>query len=433
MALTIALAVLFALAAAGAVAALLSARRALAEEKAFREAEHAAREEEKAGYEAEIARLRSEIDAAADRAATDAGKMLDLENKVAELTRATDRARREETTQRQFFARKARETFEQLRQRLASDGFPERIEELGNGKPRPLSEEARRLEREVESWMERGGAEDPSILSLLGVIDFSRGDVKRAELRLRAAARTSAEPLLWENLGDLARLSGKQKRAVEAYRNAAKTAREDSPVHRKYGLALFSVSDFAAAVKPLSLALQKRPDELDLRLKAAKALLESGDYQRCLDVVKEGSKRHPKAAELPSLAIVAFARMKRFADAQAQFEKAVEIDPASPDAHVARGVAYLEEGKPAEASATFRKALASDPNRADAHYGVGLACHREQDYEAALVDLKRAVELKPDYAEAWYAMKSTYEALKKFEAAVEALNKAVALNPHLTA
>lgn len=432
MAVTIA-AVLFALAAAGAVSAFLSTRRTLSGERREREAERGAAEEALARLESELATLRGEISGAAERAAGDAKKIAELEGLVAELSKGAERARREETTQRQFFARKARDTFELLRQRLAADGFPERLEELGNGRAHPLSDDAKRLEKEIESWMERGGSEDPAILAVLGVLDFARGDAKRAELRLRAAGRTSSEPLLWENLGDLSRLTGRGKRAVEAYRNAAKAAPEDSPVHRKLGLALFSARDYAAAVKPLAVAMNRHPDDLDLRLKTIRALVEAGDYQRAVELAKDGAKRFPKAAELPSLAMVAFSRMKRFGDAQAQYDKAMDIDPNFPAAHVARGMAYIEEGKPAEASVSFRKALEADPDSAEAHYGLGVAAHRAQAYEESLASLKRAVELKPDYAEAWYAMKATYEALKKFEAAVEALNKAVALNPHLTA
>ncbi|MEO6326284.1 MAG: tetratricopeptide repeat protein, partial [Thermoanaerobaculia bacterium] len=210
-------------------------------------------------------------------------------------------------------------------------------------------------------------------------------------------------------------------------------AKDDSPVHRKLGLALFSASEYAAAVKPLSLAMQTNPGELDLQLKMGRALIESGDLQRAVDLTQTGGKRFPKAPQLPALAIVAFAKMKRYRDAQGAFEKAIGIDAKSPDAHVARGFAYLDEGKPNEAVASFRSATQADPERAEAYYGLGFAANRALSYEEALTNLKRAVDLKPDYAEAWYAMKTTYEGLKKFNAAVEALNKAVALNPHLTA
>lgn len=440
MGILIGIAVVAAVAAAGAIAALFSAKKSHVADVARLTQELAAVREEKVLRETDILALNGKLEAAEARAvaAEEKGKELEgkieeLLAKIKELSTAAERAKQEATSQRQFFSRKAREAFENLRQRLAADGFPERIEVLAEKGPQALSDEAKRLLKELESWTEQSGLEDPNIFHTLAIIDFARGDGKRAELRLRAASRISSDPLLLENLGDLMRLTGRAKRAAEFYKNAAKTAKDTSPVQRKLGLALFAVSEFAAAVKPLTLALATNPKDLDLNLKTARALIESGDFQRAVDLTHTAAKRFSKAPELPACAVVAFGKMKRFGDAQRSFEKAIEIDPKNPDAHVARGFAYFEEGKPAEAVSCFEKALEADANRADALYGLGVAANHAQSYEEALKDLKRAVELKPDYAEAWYAMKTTYEALKQFESAVEALNKAVALNPSLAA
>ena len=192
-------------------------------------------------------------------------------------------------------------------------------------------------------------------------------------------------------------------------------------------------ADFAAAVKPLRLALELGRDDPALHLKTARALLESGDLQGAVETAHAASRKFTKDPLLPACAIVAFARMKKFRDAQKTFEKAVEIDGRSADVHVAHGLALLEEGKTQEASDAFRTAVACDAARPEAYCGLGLAANREQSFDEALRQLKKAVELKPDYAEAWYAMKTTYEGLKKFESAVEALNKAIALNPRLSA
>ena len=356
-----------------------------------------------------------------------------LKTATAERDSLVDKAKREQTTQRFFFGRKAREAYEGLRQRLAADGFPERLEELVGENPKTLTEEARKILKDVESWAEQGGVEDAPLLHTLALVDYSRGDAERAKLRLRKAARTSTDPLLFENLGDLARLTGKVKNALENYKIAAKTAPETSPVHRKLGLALFEAKDFAAAVKPLTTALGQNQADADLHLKTARALLEAGDFQRSTEVAHAASRKFPKDPLLPACAIVAYGRMKKFRDAQKTFEKAVEIDPKSADVHIAHGLALLDEGKVPEARESFRTALDCDSSRAEAHCGLGLAANREQAWEEALGHLKRAVGLKPAYAEAWYAMKTTYEGLKKFEAAVEALNKAIALNPRLSA
>jgi tetratricopeptide (TPR) repeat protein len=332
-----------------------------------------------------------------------------------------------------FFSSAPREAFEAFRQRLAADGFPDRLEELAGENPKTLTEEARKILKDVESWAEQGGVEDASILHTLALVDYSRGDVERARLRLRKAARTSSDALLFENLGDLYRISGKVRTALENYKIAAKTAPETSPVHRKLGLALYDAKDFGAAVKPLKVALEQHKEDPDLHLKTARALLASGDFQGTVEVAQAAGRKFPKDPLLPSCAILAYGRMKKFRDAQKTFEKAVEIDPKSADVHLAHGMALLDEGKLPEASEAFRTALECDASRPEAHYGLGLAANRDLAFDTALGHLKKSVGLKPDYAEAWYAMKTTYEGLKKFEAAVEALNKAIALNPRLSA
>lgn len=410
----------------------LAAARAAARDLETRLSEDVARatrerEDERTARETETAALKETLLATEERAR-------DLEKQVANLSSVADRAQREQTTQRQFFARKAREAFEIFRARLQAEGFPERLEAIGSPESaRPLSDEARRLLRDLESWMEQGGVEDPPILATLALVDFARGDQKRCELRLKNATRVSSDPLVWENLGDLMRLTGRNRRAIEAYRMAAKSAPADSPVQRKLGVLLFWTKDYAAAVKPLLLALDGNRDDLSLHLAAGRSLLEAGELQRAVDLAHDASRRFPKTAELHALAVTAFAKMKRFGDAQHAFEEAVAADATGPEPFIARGFAFLDEGKPADAEEHFRRALASDGGRAEALYGLGLAATRRNDLESAIGHLKKAVELKPDYAEAWYAMRTTYEGLKKFEAALEALNRAVALNPSLKA
>jgi tetratricopeptide (TPR) repeat protein len=393
-------------------------------------------EEEKARLGRELAATTGDRDALRERADDLEARLAAAEEQLkavtAERDSLADKSKREQTTQRFFFGRKAREAYEVLRQRLTADGFPDRLEDLAVENPKTLTEEARKILKDVESWAEQGGVEDAPLLHTLALVDYSRGDAERAKLRLRKAARTSTDPLLFENLGDLARLTGKLKTALENYKIAAKTAPETSPVHRKLGLALFDAKDFASAVKPLTIALEHNRDDASLHLKTARALLESGDFQRATEVVQAASRKFPKDPLLPACAIVAYGRMKKFRDAQKTFEKAVEIDPGSADVHIAHGFALLEEGKLPESSESFRTALGCDASRAEAHCGLGLAANRDLAFDEALRHLKKAVALKPDYAEAWYAMKTTYEGLKKFESSIEALNKAINLNPRLS-
>lgn len=430
MGIAIAAAVLAALAAIVLARLLLAARGELRETAArlarADEALHAAH----ARHAAELHPLREQLASGAAQGKDQAQESARMQSQLAALEQELSHAKEELAQFRRGQSRRARESFDALRQQLLAEGVPERIEAFAQGQAPALSEIAKRLLKDVEWWLEQGLLEGAAVAHTLGVLDYARGDAKSAEARLRAAARVSADTVLWENLGDLMSATGRPKRAVEGYRKAAQKAPDDSPVQRKLALALYAAGEFGAAVKPLSLALRASPDNPELHMKTARALLESGDALRAVDMAQAAAQRFPQSAAFHAIVISALARSRRFPEAHAAFERAMAVDAGNAEAHVARGMAFLEEGRTEDAVASFQTAL-KGADLAEAHYGLGVAANRNQQHEAAIEHLKRAVALRPDYAEAWYAKKTAFEALRQFEPAVEALNRAVALKPDL--
>lgn len=364
--------------------------------------------------------LREQIEEARSRATG-------AETKVAELAAALDQAKKDEETQRQFFVRRGRETYETLKARLTTEHFPDRVEAMQGGEFDRLSPDAKWLVSEVEWWIESGGMDDKAPLHVLALLDYARGDVAQAEERLRAASRVSEDSLLWENLGDIERHLGKMRRAIDAWKHAVKGAKPDSGVRRKLGLALYNIKEFAGAAKHLRAAAQTSPDDLDLHLKASRALVETEEYARAADFVKSSIGRFSGSAELAACGIYALGKLKRFPEAAAAFDTAAAANPEHPELHVARGFALLEEGRVADGRACFQKALAVDAQRAEAHCGLGAAANREGEFDQALKHLQKATELKPDYADAFFAMKDSYEGLRNFNRSLEVLKTAVAL------
>jgi tetratricopeptide (TPR) repeat protein len=100
----------------------------------------------------------------------------------------------------------------------------------------------------------------------------------------------------------------------------------------------------------------------------------------------------------------------------------VELDPNDAEAHAALGEAYGGAGKLAEAKAEFERALALNPSSADlamwfAAYSGNLG---EPERGAAIVD--RALRLNPRFPP-WYrnAMREAYFFSGRFEDAVRAI------------
>src|SRR5262245_1642098 len=71
-------------------------------------------------------------------------------------------------------------------------------------------------------------------------------------------------------------------------------------------------------------------------------------------------------------------RLRRLSDKQVSLglislKEAVQLDPENPGYRNALGVLYLDLRKPAEAEAEFRKAIQLDPGYAEAEHNLGLA------------------------------------------------------------
>jgi tetratricopeptide (TPR) repeat protein len=81
----------------------------------------------------------------------------------------------------------------------------------------------------------------------------------------------------------------------------------------------------------------------------------------------------------------------------ADFEKAISLNPAQPEAYLNKGAALVRMGaSPSEAIAQFNEALARKTSRPEvAYFSRGVAHEVAGDIKAAYLDYKRAQELAP--------------------------------------
>jgi tetratricopeptide (TPR) repeat protein len=165
--------------------------------------------------------------------------------------------------------------------------------------------------------------------------------------------------------------------------------------------------DTPNAVKILRDAIVKDPRNVSLYVDFANIAMTHQSFQTGIDVVNSGLNLQPKAAELYLARGVLYVQMAAFDKAEADFEKAEQLDPQQSLSAAAQGMVAEEKNQnnPDEALATVRAKLAKKPSDAFLWY-----------LQAAILAQKAPAPGSPD-----------------FQRAIQSANKAVSLQPSLVA
>jgi tetratricopeptide (TPR) repeat protein len=93
------------------------------------------------------------------------------------------------------------------------------------------------------------------------------------------------------------------------------------------------------------------------------------------------------------------------------------------------GIIHEAKANLAAAEANYRKALEMDPAIVPAHVNLGILLSRQGRFDAALVELKDAVARDPEYDKALYNLGLVYADLGATDSALVMLDRALAVNP----
>jgi predicted O-linked N-acetylglucosamine transferase (SPINDLY family) len=126
---------------------------------------------------------------------------------------------------------------------------------------------------------------------------------------------------------------------------------------------------------------------------------------------------------------VAHHQAGRLREAEALYQRALELHPGQPDALNLIGLIQHQRGRTATALARFDEALAIAPSVPEYHNNRGMALSRLGRLDEAIAALRVALGLRKNYAEAQYNLGNALRAKGDTAAACEAYRAAVALHP----
>jgi tetratricopeptide (TPR) repeat protein len=146
------------------------------------------------------------------------------------------------------------------------------------------------------------------------------------------------------------------------------------------------------------------------------------DFDRAIELDEKYAQAIAKRGET-------YRQMGRYAEALADFTRAIELDEKYAWAIANRGITYRQMGRYAEALADFTCAIALDEKDARAFASRGETHRIMGDYEKALADFDRAIELDEnlDYALAFRG--DLHRRQHTYDSAIRDLSRAIELDP----
>jgi len=154
------------------------------------------------------------------------------------------------------------------------------------------------------------------------------------------------------------------------------------------------------------------------------------DYRDVVGFWADTVVQYPQNARAHNNLAWALVPQGRTAEANAQYARAVELQPDYVTGHYNWGVALLDQGRVVEAITQLETAVRLAPDHADAHVNLGNALLRAQRTAEAIPHYEAALRLQPG-ADVHYDLGLAFLELGRTDEAIAQLRTAVQLNPAL--
>jgi tetratricopeptide (TPR) repeat protein len=259
-----------------------------------------------------------------------------------------------------------------------------------------------------------------------GRISAEMADEARYEAELLLEAEPNRKATYLTALANLAMRAGHADEAKAKLEEAVKADPKSALAHAALGAMLMGKKETLTQAKAeLTAALQIKPDHMGALLGLAQIRASEGDLSGAEEKLLAALAVRDDFGARMSLGGV-YIQLQKPGDAVEQFQRAVQLDPKSPDALGSLGQALLSTGRPEEAERALRSALEIRPAEPTA-MALGFALVRQKKADQALDMFARVLSRDPGAAPAHYGAGMAAEGLGKNDDALRHYRALLAL------
>ncbi|NUO50494.1 MAG: tetratricopeptide repeat protein [Polyangiaceae bacterium] len=192
------------------------------------------------------------------------------------------------------------------------------------------------------------------------------------------------------------------------------------------GLYYEETGQTAEAIQMYQQALQKAPDDVDLKLRIGSTLVVAGQAKQAEPILKDVVRERNNSAEANHFyGRALLLTNSNLNEAIRHLKKAVELDGNRAEYHLYVGWAANEAGQPAVAEQALAKAIELDATLGDAYWQLGTLHSKQGRLVDAIKELQTALDKKPSRIEAHAALGVAYEQQNNTKLAEESFRKAI--------
>jgi protein O-mannosyl-transferase len=244
----------------------------------------------------------------------------------------------------------------------------------------------------------------------------------------RALEVTPANAMALNNLALGLERRGKPAEAIAQYKRALQIEPQSVPSFHLMGLNLASQGDYPDAIECYNHALGIT-DDPSIRYNLGNALAAEGKFAEAEAQYTKALSADPDSADIHNNLGAMLARQGRLDEAMGHFESALRLQPDYPEAQDQLAGIYQKKGRLDLARIHYAEAVRLKPDLAHAQLKLGLVMAQQGDIAMAIPHFQKVIALESTNADAYYDLGAAYAAMGNWQPAIQAFEAAASLKP----